>query len=306
MKGTERINIDSNYRYSFNGKENDTEIKGDGNSVDFGARIYDPRLGRWLSVDPEYKQYPFASPYMAFGNNPNVFIDPGGETLRVATGVNREKVRAMLQKLTNDKVILQKDGLVTLVSSNQNPGKKLTNGTQLLRDVVSHEKEIEIFKIDLKVPNSSFNPSGESVDPREQYNGVGIGGYIMLGQPTEKLEYDPASKKSKMVEGDMSITLSGELIHGLKSADGNVRKPEWLQESSYKDQNGILQTEIQQREELETHGIGGSVNINKNGKAYVNENDIRKEQNLNQRTAYSTEFNTNSNGDSYKQPKNKK
>ncbi len=26
-------------RYGFNGKENDNEVKGDGNSVDFGARI---------------------------------------------------------------------------------------------------------------------------------------------------------------------------------------------------------------------------------------------------------------------------
>ena len=39
------------YRFGFNGKENDNEVKGAGNSVDFGARIYDSRLGRWMSVD---------------------------------------------------------------------------------------------------------------------------------------------------------------------------------------------------------------------------------------------------------------
>ncbi len=33
------------YRFGFNGKENDNEIQGDGNSYDFGARIYDSRLG---------------------------------------------------------------------------------------------------------------------------------------------------------------------------------------------------------------------------------------------------------------------
>jgi RHS repeat-associated protein len=42
----------SEYRYGFGGHEKDDEIKGEGNSLDFGARIYDPRLGRWLSVDP--------------------------------------------------------------------------------------------------------------------------------------------------------------------------------------------------------------------------------------------------------------
>ncbi len=40
------------YRYGFNGKENDNEVKGEGNQQDYGFRIYDPRLGRFLSVDP--------------------------------------------------------------------------------------------------------------------------------------------------------------------------------------------------------------------------------------------------------------
>jgi RHS repeat-associated protein len=40
------------YRYGFNGMEKDDEVKGSGNSLDFGSRIYDARTGRWLSVDP--------------------------------------------------------------------------------------------------------------------------------------------------------------------------------------------------------------------------------------------------------------
>jgi len=31
------------YRYGFNGHEKDDEIKGSGNSLNFGARILDPR-----------------------------------------------------------------------------------------------------------------------------------------------------------------------------------------------------------------------------------------------------------------------
>ena len=34
------------YRFGFNGMENDDELKGQGNSLDFGARIYDQRTGR--------------------------------------------------------------------------------------------------------------------------------------------------------------------------------------------------------------------------------------------------------------------
>ncbi len=56
------------YRYGFNGKENDNEVKGEGNQQDYGMRIYDPRLGRFLSVDPLSKTYPWNSTY-AFAEN---------------------------------------------------------------------------------------------------------------------------------------------------------------------------------------------------------------------------------------------
>jgi RHS repeat-associated protein len=65
-------------RYGFNGKENDNEVKGEGNQQDYGMRIYDPRLGRFLSVDPLTKQFPFYTPYQFSGNKPIAFIDLDG------------------------------------------------------------------------------------------------------------------------------------------------------------------------------------------------------------------------------------
>jgi RHS repeat-associated protein len=66
------------YRYGFNGKENDNEIKGEGNQQDYGMRIYDPRLGRFLSVDPLTKDYPWYTPYQFAGNKPVWCIDLDG------------------------------------------------------------------------------------------------------------------------------------------------------------------------------------------------------------------------------------
>lgn len=57
-----------NYRYGFNGKENDNEVKGNGNQQDYGMRIYDPRLGKFLSVDPLSRNFPWNSSY-AFAEN---------------------------------------------------------------------------------------------------------------------------------------------------------------------------------------------------------------------------------------------
>jgi RHS repeat-associated protein len=70
----------SSYRYGFNGKENDNEVKGTGNQQDYGLRIYDPRLGRFLSIDPLAKAYPWYTPYQCAGNMPIWAVDiDGGE-----------------------------------------------------------------------------------------------------------------------------------------------------------------------------------------------------------------------------------
>jgi len=73
-----RYVYDNTYRYGFNGKENDNEVKGEGNQQDYGMRIYDPRLGRFLSVDPLTSSYPFYTPYQFAGNVPIKFIDLDG------------------------------------------------------------------------------------------------------------------------------------------------------------------------------------------------------------------------------------
>ncbi|WP_282162852.1 RHS repeat domain-containing protein [Ulvibacterium marinum] len=58
----------SDYRYSFQGQEQDPEIKGEGNSVNFTFRMHDPRINRFLSVDPLEYAFPWNSPY-SFAEN---------------------------------------------------------------------------------------------------------------------------------------------------------------------------------------------------------------------------------------------
>jgi RHS repeat-associated protein len=68
----------SSYRYGFNGKENDNDVKGEGNQQDYGMRIYDPRLGRFLSTDPITQEYPELTPYQFASNRPIDGIDMDG------------------------------------------------------------------------------------------------------------------------------------------------------------------------------------------------------------------------------------
>jgi len=66
------------YLYGFQGQEMDDEVNGNGNSYTTMFRQYDPRLGRWLSLDPLMANFPWQSPYAAFDNNPIVLNDPSG------------------------------------------------------------------------------------------------------------------------------------------------------------------------------------------------------------------------------------
>jgi len=77
--------VGGGYRYGFNGKENDNEVKKDqdgnpniGTQQDYGMRIYDPRLGRFLSVDPITKKFPELTPYQFASNTPIRAIDLDG------------------------------------------------------------------------------------------------------------------------------------------------------------------------------------------------------------------------------------
>lgn len=68
------------YRYGFNGKEkeNDNDVKGTGNQQDYGMRIYDPRVGKFLSTDPLSDNYPWYTPYQFSGNSPILSVDIDG------------------------------------------------------------------------------------------------------------------------------------------------------------------------------------------------------------------------------------
>lgn len=64
------------YKYKFGGNEQQTEF--DINTYDFGARNYDPALGRWMNLDPLAEMMRRHSPYNYAFDNPVFFIDPDG------------------------------------------------------------------------------------------------------------------------------------------------------------------------------------------------------------------------------------
>lgn len=83
MPGRKYRQVNTTYRYGFNGKENDSDVKGEGNQQDYGARIYDTRLGRFLSVDPLTRAFSWYSPFQFAGNMPIAAVDLDGEEQKI-------------------------------------------------------------------------------------------------------------------------------------------------------------------------------------------------------------------------------
>ena len=97
------------YRYGFNGKERDVET-GSTTTYDYGFRIYNPALGRFLSVDPLINSYPFYTPYQFAGNKPINSIDLDGLEEKIVIHWVEKKHADGCLKITNTSVKINKDG----------------------------------------------------------------------------------------------------------------------------------------------------------------------------------------------------
>jgi len=123
------------YRYGFNGKEKDTEGEWGGlNHYDYGFRIYNPGIGKFLSVDPLSPEYPELTPYQFASNTPIQAIDLDGLEAKwfedVKSYIKKAKTAydvAVKARQASQIVIHEirkyKDGLDATVNNSQDPSE---------------------------------------------------------------------------------------------------------------------------------------------------------------------------------------
>lgn len=111
------------YRYGFNGKEKMDEVTNNsGATYDFGARIYDARLGRFMSVDPLAKNFAWNSPYAYAENRPIDGIDLDGKewtstsTKDPVTGITTVTNTVKIQIVNNSGIEQNSEAMQQLIS----------------------------------------------------------------------------------------------------------------------------------------------------------------------------------------------
>lgn len=114
----------SSYDYNFNGKLDDKWDGNTGNYQDFGARIYDSRLGRFMSLDMHKANYPSHSPFSYASNDPVSLVDTDGNDWDVtitkdpATGKNILKLSLKAAVIITAKTNMQAATAAKVIASN--------------------------------------------------------------------------------------------------------------------------------------------------------------------------------------------
>ena len=272
---------DAANRWRYSGKEEQKAINAALPLIDYGARMYDPAIARWMSVDPMAEKYYPMGGYNYCAGNPVKYIDSDGRKILLPKGTTRQNIYLVLgnlQKLTDDRLVYstQKDGTVRIRIASMGEGNKIT-GTRLIRRLNSskHTMTIQI---------GSFDRGNSEIDKNSDNATNGEGTDVVVSFDPSS---DPAIKTLDPETGcvmdqkrPIHIGLAHELIHGERSMRGEAINYKEMGTQTYTNSSFETVEEPVRKEEAATVGIKYHT------KKDITENQIREEQGLNKRGAY--------------------
>ncbi|MBK9338826.1 MAG: RHS repeat-associated core domain-containing protein [Lewinellaceae bacterium] len=237
QEGSWTPQVGTENQYQYNSKEFNEDLGV--NWYNYGARCYDPAVGRWWSVDPLAEKYRSWSPYQYGLNNSVRMIDPDGRQVqdiiirysKDMTEDDRAKynkqISTILGNLTDDKISI-KNGKVTIDEKSDGSKK---NATRLIRGFIEGmnvgdkivKRDVTITKNAEGQKNATTVVDTKSNDPDERpanaSNGIGVSNSIIAFDPES-----PSGKGYYPADGGEKATASNEmaLLHELVHAHRNA------------------------------------------------------------------------------------
>ena len=184
--------------YKYNGKELDTE---NGlNWYDYGARHYDPALGRFTTMDRFADKYSSMSPYQYGANNPVNIVDINGDSLSISDPSLIKAIENGFEKGSNVQMVWNNG----VLDPNSIKEQALNGNDFFLKDlyeIASSDKMVELSLSDV----NTYKLNGEIVrEPFETPEDVNTHIY---GKEYNEMLRMQNGMTGKVIEGDLGQTL---------------------------------------------------------------------------------------------------
>jgi len=239
------------YRFGFNGKEIQAEIESSKSYLSFGDRIYNSRLGKWLSIDPLRMKYPDLSPYIFTADNPIKFIDYNGEDF----GVKVDN--------TNKTIIVVEN----IYTTNWNAFKQAGEGAaQWNAKTTLVEGYTVSFQITIKEPTTISNEDVIKNYPLVKFyrNNGNLKKGRMSDYRNKMIKADAVASASRDPIGNLFSGNEGdrsERVYGEKFTGGQTANGKYIDMNTHEDRG-----DLGNYKDLVTHEIGHDLGLDDAGK----------------------------------------
>lgn len=284
------------YKYKYNGKEYEDALGL--NMYEYGARNYDPAVGRWMNVDNLSELYYDFSPYVYAANNPVYYVDPDGNYIRIYYSLNGKDQYYDYTYVENrdysefkgfllDQIMMLDriyEAATIDVEMSSEGGGTGGGGTNILQKLIDHKKELGIVAgvngAQTFAPNVKYDPR----NPLENMGGAGTIGLIRFDTRYGVLFDDVKDSDSRILQQayDKGVMPAHYKINSPASVMGHelthafnymINGKEYLNRRDNKkyEQNGFI---FKNQEEAKATSMSTQINFNLGENARLNHKGI--------------------------------